>query len=77
MWPLVAVMLIMGVASTYWFKTLDANATALATAPTLQAPPQPNHVEAESYPKPTFVDPELKAAALQEQQAAAPEGRRY
>jgi NADH-quinone oxidoreductase subunit M len=65
LWPVVALMLLMGVASPYWMKTLDVNGAAIATVPTPVAA------------TPSFVDPELKAAALHEQPAAAPEGRRY
>jgi NADH-quinone oxidoreductase subunit M len=77
MWPLIALFLIMGVASPYWMKTLDVNAVALSGTP---APPPdvvPTKVEAETYPKPTFVDPKLGAAALHQPQPATPEGRRY
>ena len=77
LWPLVALMLVMGVSSPYWMKALDPNATALATVPSPAAVPEPKKVETETYPKPTFVDPDLKNAALHEKQAAAPEGRRY
>jgi NADH-quinone oxidoreductase subunit M len=77
LWPIVALMLLMGVASPYWMKTLDVNATTMADVPVKTTPAAPIRVEAETYAKPTFVDPELKNAALHEQQAAAPEGRRY
>ena len=65
LWPVVALMLLMGVVSPYWMKTLDVNGAALATVPSPGAP------------TPSFVDPELKAAALHEKQTPAPEGRRY
>lgn len=90
LWPLVALMLLMGIASPYWMQTLDANATALATVPLFTpATPIPTKVEAESYPKPAFVDPALKNAALNEierkngksathdETTPAQEGRRY
>ena len=72
LWPIVALMLLMGVASPYWTKTLDVNGKAMATVPVPVAP-----AAAMTSAKPSFVDPELKAAALHEQQPAAPEGRRY
>jgi NADH-quinone oxidoreductase subunit M len=75
--PLVALMLLMGVASPLWMRALDTNATAMATVPVFAAPPAERKVEADSGAKPTFVDPELKGAALHEQQTPAPEGRRY
>ena len=71
LWPIVALMLLMGVASPFWMKTLDANGTAMATVPVPTAP------AAATAQTPTFVDPELKAAALHEKQTPAPEGRRY
>ncbi len=90
LWPLVALMLVMGVASTYWFRTLDANATVVAIRGNMTEPATlPTRIEAETYAKPTgFVDPELKNAALNEQErkagqpathptAKAPEGRQY
>ncbi len=77
LWPLVALMLVMGVASTYWTKTLDVNATTMATVPLVEAPVETKHVETETYPQPSFVDPELKAGALHQKQTPAPEGRRY
>jgi len=88
LWPLVAMMLLMGVASPYWFRTLNANAAALATVPLPAAVAVPARVEAETYGNnPAFVDPDLANAALQHinQQAGkptpkaakAPEGRLY
>ena len=76
LWPLVALMLVMGVASTYWFRTLDTNATALATRGNMTEPilktTQPTHIEAETYARPTgFADPQLKNAALNEQERQA------
>jgi NADH-quinone oxidoreductase subunit M len=89
LWPLVALMLIMGVASTYWMKTIDTNGVALATVPVRMMPVGPTKIEAETYSKPVFVDPELKNAALRAIDARngkattaakptkAPEGRLY
>ena len=72
LWPLVALMLVMGVASSFWFQTLDSNATALATRGNMTEPAAiPTRLESESYPKPAgtpFVDPQLKNAALNEQE---------
>ena len=66
LWPMVALMFVMGVASTYWMKTLDANAAAMATVPApVQAAPV-KHMDAETYAQQGFVDPELKQAADRE-----------
>lgn len=73
MWPLVALMLLMGVASPYWMKTLDANGVSMATVPSPVLPV----VATKSPLTPSFVDPELKAGALHEKATPAPEGRRY
>ena len=62
LWPLVAMMLVMGVASTYWMKTLDRDAVAMATVP-VQAHMR---VEAATPQQTGFVDPNLKAAADRE-----------
>ncbi len=87
LWPLVTLMLVMGVASTYWMRTLDAN--AMATVPARVEPPPVKLMEAETYHQPGFVDPELKAAADRAldhkngksqgstKTSSAPEGRRY
>jgi len=72
LWPVVALMLLMGVASPYWMKTLDVNAVSMATVPSPTAP-----VASATAGKPSFVDPELKAAALHEKQTPALEGGRY
>jgi len=72
LWPVVALMLLMGVLSPYWIKTLDVNAVSMATVPS-----PTTAVSASAAEKPSFVDPELKAAALHEKQTPAPEGRRY
>ena len=89
LWPMVTLMLVMGVASTYWMKTLDANAVAMATVPAQAEPVPVKRMEAETYAQPAFVDPQLKQAADQalgardggkndtEKPVAAPEGRRY
>jgi NADH-quinone oxidoreductase subunit M len=85
LWPLVVLMLVMGVASPYWMKTLDTNAVALATVPVYVEPVNPTKIEAETYPKPGFVDPELKQAADRAidgkapatNPAQAPKGRLY
>ena len=72
-WPLVALMLVMGVASSFWFQTLDSNATALATRGNMTEPREvPTHLESETYAKPNgFADPVLKNAALNEQERQA------
>jgi NADH-quinone oxidoreductase subunit M len=71
LWPVVAVMLLMGVASPYWMKSIDKNGTSIATVPA------PVQAATTAEARPSFVDPVLKAAALNETQAPAPEGRRY
>ncbi len=88
MWPMVALMLLMGVASPYWMHTLDANAVRMATVPT---PVEP-HVDGRENPRTIaargFVDPQLSQEALSAlnkkagktkrmQSAPAPEGRLY
>jgi NADH-quinone oxidoreductase subunit M len=81
LWPFVALFLVMGLGSPYWMKTLDANGTAMATVPAIDAGPaaqEPKRMESETYPRPeAFLDPKLKSQALDETQPAAPEGRRY
>ena len=83
LWPLVALMLIMGVASPYWTHTLDVNARAMTVQPLAPLTPEPGRVEAESYAKPGFVDPDLSNAAMNaldhrnQQPAKAPGGRLY
>jgi NADH-quinone oxidoreductase subunit M len=77
MWPLLAMMLLMGVASPYWMKTLDVNAVAMSGTPAPATAIVPTKVESETYPRPGFVDPELGAAALHQNPPATPEGRRY
>jgi hypothetical protein len=67
----------MGVASPYWTRTLDVNAVAMSGTPAPATPVVPTKVEAETYAKPSFVDPQLGAAALHKNPPAAPEGRRY
>lgn len=89
LWPLVALMLLMGVASTLWTRTLDVNATALATIAPHTERTATKRMEAVSYSPTGFVDPDLKAAAdraLDQKNgrtqgssmpAAAPKGRLY
>jgi len=77
-WPLV-----MGIASPFWMKTLDVNATEMASRPAVIEPVAPVKVESESYsPNANFVDPNLKQAVdVKTGQAHtavnAPEGRLY
>jgi len=82
MWPLVALMLVMGVASPVWMKTLDVNATEMALKPVVSEPVKSIKVESETYAPATFVDPNLKQAVDVKNGKAsaavtAPEGRRY
>jgi len=85
LWPLVALMLAMGVISPYWMKTLDQTGAKMATVPVYAEPAQPAKIEAETYPKPGFVDPDLKQAADRAldgkmpaaTSAQAPKGRLY
>ena len=60
LWPLVALFLLMGIASPYWMRSLDVNATAMATVPPVNAPAAPVRAESESYQPGVFVDPILK-----------------
>ena len=86
LWPLVALMLVMGVASTYWMKSLDANAVAMATvkAPVEEVIPE-RVADGGARGKAAFVDPVLSQGALRRLNGktseapvvAAPEGRRY
>ncbi|ADW69446.1 complex I subunit 4 family protein [Granulicella tundricola] len=78
LWPLVAVMVLMGVSSPYWLHTIDTNGVAMSlqrTAAPAEAPA--TRIESESYPKPVFVDPALGAAALHQQPEPALKGARY
>jgi NADH-quinone oxidoreductase subunit M len=60
LWPMVALMLLMGVISPYWMKSIDEAGTAIAhVASTFGTAPA-------TTTQATFVDPELKAAALKE-----------
>ena len=88
MWPLVALMLLMGVASPYWMHTLDANAVRLATVPSPVEPHLGGRVELRTIAAHGFVDPQLSQEALtaldkkgnntkRSQPASAPEGRLY
>ena len=72
LWPLLALMLVMGVASPYWTRTLDRNGVALATVPVHQEAAPPARVEAETYSQPAFVDPDLKQAADRKLDANSP-----
>ena len=91
LWPFVALFVAMGVASPLWMNTLDFYAQRVAVQPQVLAPAaQPISADAANTDseRPTFVDPELKNAALNEQErregklpthpvAPAPEGRQY
>ena len=86
LWPFAALFLIMGLASPYWFHTLDANATTLAVEPQAEAPSaQPTsprdpitRVEVETYPKPAqppaFVDPLAGLRGPGQARTANPQG---
>jgi len=56
LWPMVALMLLMGVASPYWMRTLDVDGAAMADVPVKAAAPVATHVEAETYPKPAATE---------------------
>ncbi len=86
-WPLVALMLVMGVASPYWMHTLDASAVRMATVPSPVEKPAARHVDLQTTAS-SFVDPQLSQEALRaldkkdnntkrSQPASAPEGRLY
>lgn len=91
LWPLVAMMVVMGLASPYWMQTLDRNATAMAqlksASPQVLTAPAPDDL---TQVNASFVDPDLANAALRRinsghgkpidpnaQPVKAPEGRRY
>jgi NADH-quinone oxidoreductase subunit M len=79
LWPLAAIMLVMGVASTYWMQTIDVNATALAVGSTASTPAvatrsgNPNLTSA----RPGFVDPALASGALGKPAPTVLKGARY
>ena len=84
MWPLIALMLIMGVASPLWMRNggLDVNATGMAMKPVVSSPEKPVKIESETYGPTVFVDPNLKQAVDLKNGTTsaivpAPEGRRY
>ncbi len=91
LWPLVAMMVVMGLASPYWMRTLDRNATAMAqlksASPQVLTAPAPDDL---TQVNGSLVDPDLANAALRRinsghgkpidpnaQPVKAPEGRRY
>jgi NADH-quinone oxidoreductase subunit M len=91
LWPLVAMMVVMGLASPYWMRTLDRNATTMAqlksASPQVLTAPVPDDL---TQVNGSFVDPDLANAALRKinadqgkptdpnaQPVKAPEGRRY
>ena len=87
-WPMVALMLLMGVASPYWMHTLDANAVRMATVPFAVEPSAARREELHTTAGSGFVDPRLSQEALtalgansgkstRPQPAPAPEGRLY
>jgi NADH-quinone oxidoreductase subunit M len=49
LWPLVALFLVMGVASPYWFKAIDSYATLVADKPEHFETSPIRHVESETY----------------------------
>ena len=68
---LTALFLVMGLASTYWMRSIDAFGTGIADKPQIFEPTRLKHMETETYgattasARPaTFVDPALAAAAL-------------
>jgi NADH-quinone oxidoreductase subunit M len=63
MWPMIALMLLMGVASPYWMRAIDQAGTSIAQVPAAFEAEPATSASAQS---PAFVDPELKAAALKE-----------
>ena len=81
LWPLVTVMLAMGVASPYWLRTLDRQGSAMALQH-VPAAVEPTHGETETYvepgqAKPVFLDPTLGAQALHQQATPVLKGARY
>ena len=80
LWPLVACMVAMGIASPYWMKSLDTNGVSMSlqTVPA-QTIAEPTIVrsESETNPRPVFVDPSLGAAALGKPAPTPLPGARY
>ncbi len=90
LWPFAALFLVMGLASPYWFHTLDRNAVAMAVEPEAQAPTPAaaalpinpvSRVETETYrtppTQPAFVDPSLAAGAQHKPAPQPLKGARY
>jgi NADH-quinone oxidoreductase subunit M len=80
LWPLVACMVAMGIASPYWMKTIDTNGTSMALSHgrvELRILPAPTHAESETYKQPVFVDPSLAAGALHQKPQQPLPGARY
>ena len=80
LWPLIACMVAMGVASPYWLRTIDTNGTAMTTHPVPAPAAAPTHIEAETYgnsTQPVFLDPELGAAAQHKPAPKPLPGARY
>ena len=77
LWPLVACMVAMGIASPYWMKTVDTNGSSMALAHPAGEPIEPIHSEAETYRQPVFVDPSLAAGALHQKSQQPLPGARY
>ncbi len=81
LWPLVTLFLLMGIASPFWMHAIDTVGTRIAQ--TLPQPQKPvNGFEAAGQsqpiaPRPSFVDPALKAAALGKQAPPQNPGARY
>jgi NADH-quinone oxidoreductase subunit M len=67
LWPLAILFLIMGLASPLWMKSIDTFGAATADKPALLNPTGIKHMETETYgtatAPPSFVDPNLGAAA--------------
>ncbi len=76
--PLVALFLIMGVASPFWMKAIDTFGIATADKLLAPNPGKFRHIEAETYSRPTsFVDPKLGADALGKPAPPENKGARY
>ena len=83
LWPLIALMLLMGLASPYWTRSFDAD-TNRHGHPTPTRPTRSPHQKSRPKPtpnppppRPTFVDPTLAAGAQGKPAPTQLKGARY
>ena len=77
--PLIALFLIMGLAPTFWMRSIDTFGTSTADKPAHLNPGQIRRVETETYGQtpPAFLDPALGAAATGKPTPPTNKGARY